>query len=456
MDFQGTSHQSRGSSNVAQGTNGSTSIAPPVIPPYSAPAKQSGFPMFHDGDVLIVSPTGKQWKLHSLILAQSSPIFNKILVTAQPAHLTKKDRDAGKTVFYKLEMVDDPSYKNIDPEGLRYKSFRSVGVNSRILTMPPNINGLGDKIGYNKVYDNFFRCMYNLSPDIEIDDDSLARCYIIDCTGLLQAAEHLEAIPVVRVVVEAHLLRLHQVLWHHISEKAENWIHIAAKLHSPLMFRECMIHLVGKYHLKDGINEDILRSPQHGELGTKVWELIENKAGELKDKKLKVERQLLEFYPYRMVHKEDTTTVPGRAIYASDIYFWQALSLCRQYYASAFCANFHHRAADGGLSFYRSIGAPDATYLRAATLERFHQSFDMSAKGKVCLAAALETIKQDMKPVVKDLLIDRSQATRGPDDPPFDHFTCTEVLDEELPWYEPPVQHKDGDVNMLGANTFGF
>ncbi|KAF8858788.1 hypothetical protein BDZ45DRAFT_590717 [Acephala macrosclerotiorum] len=411
--------------------------------------------MFHDGDVLIISPTGKQWKLHSLILAQASPILNKILATAEPAHLTKKDRDAGKTIFFKLEMIDDPKFKVVDPEGLRYKSFRS-GVNSRILTIPSNINGLGDKVGYNKIYDNFFRCMYNLKPEVQLDDDPLARCYIIDCTGLLQAAEFLGAIPVIRVVVEAHLLRLNQVLWHHISEKAENWIHIAAKLHSPLMFRECTIHLVGKYHLKDGVNEDILRHPQHGELGQQVWELIELKAKELKDKKLHVERQLMEFYPYRMVHKEDTTTVPGRAIYANDIYFWQALSLCRQYYSSAFVANLHHRASDGGLAFYRTIGAADASYLRAATLERFHTSFDMSAKGKVCLAAALETIKADLKPVVKDLLIDRSQATRTPDTPLFDHFTCTEVLDEELPWYEPPAQYKDEDLNMLGGENGGF
>lgn len=101
-------------------------MSAPVIPPYAPPTKQSGYPMFHDGDVVIVSPTGKQWKLHSLILAQSSPVLNRILATAEPASLTKKDREAGKTVFFKLEMVDDPMFKAVDPQGLRYKAFRSV------------------------------------------------------------------------------------------------------------------------------------------------------------------------------------------------------------------------------------------------------------------------------------------------------------------------------------------
>jgi hypothetical protein len=109
-----------------QNNNSSSPMAAPVIPPYAPPTKQSGFPMFHDGDVVIVSPTGKQWKLHSLILAQASPVLNKILATAEPANLTKKDREAGKTVFFKLEMVDDPKFKAVDPQGLRYKAFRSM------------------------------------------------------------------------------------------------------------------------------------------------------------------------------------------------------------------------------------------------------------------------------------------------------------------------------------------
>lgn len=103
-----------------------TELSPTDIQPYSTPVKQSGFPLFSDGDVLILSPTGNTWRLHSLILAQASPVFNQIFATTEPAHLTKKDKEAGKTVIYKLEMVDDPRYRRIDPEGSKLKAFRSM------------------------------------------------------------------------------------------------------------------------------------------------------------------------------------------------------------------------------------------------------------------------------------------------------------------------------------------
>lgn len=297
--------------------------------------------------------------------------------------------------------------------------------------------------------------MYNLNPDMQHDDDVLERAYIVDCTALLQAAEYLGSIAVVRVIVEAHLLRLNQVLWHHISEKAENWIHIAAKLQSPLMFRECMIHLVGKFHLKDALNLDTLCDPSHGELGDHIWRLICFKAKELKDKKLMVERNLVEFYPARMIHKEDTDTVPGRALYANDIYFWQGLTLCRQFIASGILSNVHHRASDGGMAFYRAIG--EGTYLRPESLGRYHNTFDMSSKGRACLLTGLDAVKEDLKVVVQPLLIDHSQTTRSTDTTPFGYFTCTEVIDEELPWYEAPVQYNDEDINfnMLEYNNDG-
>lgn len=296
-----------------------------------------------------------------------------------------------------------------------------------------NANGLGEAAGYNKLYDNFFRCVYNLEPNFANDDDQ-ARPMIMDATNLLQAAVWLEAVPCVRLIIEANFLRLNQVLWKHIGDRPEGWIQVATRLQSPLMFRECLIHIVGKYHLKNGVDRTFMNKRDHGPVAPKIWALIVQKAKELKDKKLRVERTLMEFYPDRMIHKEDPETIPGRAIYAADIYLWQALVIFRQFITSAFFSNFHHKAKDGGLSFYRTIGAGDATYLRAETLDKFHQSFDMSPKAKGLLIAALEQIKAEAKNVVAELLVDRSQLVRGPNDRPREHLICTEVLDEEMPW----------------------
>ncbi|PVH73375.1 hypothetical protein DL98DRAFT_431385 [Cadophora sp. DSE1049] len=382
------------------------------------------YPQFNDGDVRIVSPSGKVWKLHSIILMKASPVFAHLLGTTPGYNVSKRMRAEGNCVRWNVIMTADNRAREIDPEALKYMN----------LTIMSNLNGLGETAGFNKLYDNFFRCVYNMEPNFANDNDAQARVMIVDATTLLQAAVWLEAVPCVRLIIEANFLRLNQVLWKHIGDRPEGWIHIAARLQSPLMFRECLIHIVGKYHLDNGIDRAFLTKRAHGPLTPKLWALIVQKAKELKDKKLRVERILMEFYPIRMIHMEDTETIPGRAIYAADIYLWQALVVFRQFITSAFFSNFHHKAKDGGLAFYRTLGAGDATYLRADTLDKFHQSFDMSPKAKGLLLAALEQIKAEAKNVVAELLVDRSQLVRGPNDRPSEHLTCIEVLDEEMPW----------------------
>ncbi|KAK0105430.1 hypothetical protein ONS96_004817 [Cadophora gregata f. sp. sojae] len=392
------------------------------------------YPHFNDGDVRIVSPSGKVWKLHSIILMKASPVFAYLLDTIPGYNVTRRMREQGNCVRWNITMTADHRASDIDPEGLKYMKFDKINSKDRSLTIMANHNGLGEAAGYNKLYDNFFRCVYNMEPNFTNDNDPQARVMIVDATTLLQAAVWIDAVPCVRLIIEANFLRLNQALWKHISDKPEGWIHVASRLQSPLMFRECLIHIVGKYHLKNGINRHFITKRAHGPLTPKIWALIVQKAKELKDKKLRVERVLMEFYPVRMIHKEDNETIPGRAIYAADIYLWQALVVFRQFITSAFFSNFHHKAKDGGLAFYRTLGAGDATYLRADTLDKFHQSFDMSPKAKGLLIAALEQVKAEAKNIVAELLVDRSQLVRGPNDRPRGHLTCIEVLDEEMPW----------------------
>ncbi|KAH7311932.1 hypothetical protein BKA65DRAFT_413035 [Rhexocercosporidium sp. MPI-PUGE-AT-0058] len=414
---------SNGNGHCRSSSGADTSYTPPS--PENITPEPSIYPQFVDGNVRIISPSGKVWKLHSIILSKASPMLAKLFATTPPLHASSRKKREANYVDWEIRMVPDR----------RAQGF----------AMMPNINGLGEEAGFNKIYDNFFRCIYNLEPKFMNDADPLARAMIYDASMLLQAAVWLDAVPCVRLVVETNLLRLHQALWKHIGDKPEGWIHIAARLESPLIFRECLIHLVGRYHLEGGIDQQFLCKKTHGPLTEKIWALIVQKAQELKDKKLRVERILLEFYPIRMVHKEDTETIPGRAIYAADIYLWQALIIFRQFISSSFFSNFHHKAKDGGLAFYRTIGAADATYLRPDTLDLFHQSFDMSPKAKGLLLAALEQIKAEARNVVAELLHDRSQLTRSPTDKPRQHLTCIEMLDEEMPWLIAKDEDSDDD-----------
>ena len=317
--------------------------------------------------------------------------------------------------------------------------------------MPLNVNGLDARPQFNKLYDNLFKCLYNIQPEFASKaEDPEAREYVIDAHKLVEAATYLEAVAAVRASVEAKLLRLNTLLWTYLESRPESWIHLAARLQSPLMFSEAIIHIVGKFHLRGGIDEDLLmdKEGRHGVLGRQIWDLIVKKARELKDKKLRIERRLIEYYPTRMLHMETDDSIPGRAIYSEDIYFWQALTLVRQFIASAYMANFHHRSNDAGIKFYRDLFA--CAYLRPETLSSFYECFAMTLKGKQRLMQVLEMIKADLKPIVRELLVNSSKGDRGPDAPALNHLTCVEVLEEELPWVVPAVQ-MDEDVEISGA-----
>jgi hypothetical protein len=81
-----------------------------------------GYPQFSDGDVLIISGTGRSWKLHSSALRNASKKFRAMFDEHEPRRITKKVKDDGKTIKWKLEMVpwDDKE------DDTRFRSFRII------------------------------------------------------------------------------------------------------------------------------------------------------------------------------------------------------------------------------------------------------------------------------------------------------------------------------------------
>ena len=321
------------------------------------------------------------------------------------------------------------------------------------LLFPENINGIGEgATTYNRIYDNFFRCIYNLEPTFAKENVKSGGDFVVDAVSLLQAAESLDAAPAVRCTVEAQLLRLNQKLWIQIAHNSEAWSDIAVRLQSPILFREAMVHIVGKFHMKnddgsDAVRKSFLELQEHGEV---VLKLAEVKARELYEKKLLVERRLLEYYPPAMVHVETPENIPGREVYATDIYLWQALTIARQYIGSAYMQHHNHRANDGGAHFYRDIGAAGSAYIGKDVLARFYRNFGMSTKAKQRLEECLEVVKTSLSKVVEDLLVDRTQLTGGADRPKAGYLLCNEILDEELPWnLKERDRHADMEVDRM-------
>jgi len=285
---------------------------------------------------------------------------------------------------------------------------------------------------YLKVYDNLFKCINGSHPDLTSDMQSNAGVgYIADAVAILLAAEHLDALEKLHIILEGHFLRLGPLLWRHMAAKPERWSFMAARIRSALMFREAMIHVVGKLDMKRDIDQKWFMS---NPLRRRILAIAEKKAREIKEKKLDVERRLLEFYPTRMMHTMVGNVIPNRAVFGGDIYLWQARSLVQQYISSSYFSNLHHRGHDGGVHFYRTIGTGGEAYLGKDTLEPFFNCFTMSGKGKVCFLEALNVMKEEMKPIVSDLLYDRSQAKRYEGEDKLPWLTCARIFDDELPW----------------------
>lgn len=292
-----------------------------------------------------------------------------------------------------------------------------------------------------------FKCIYNIDPDFSINDKT-GHQTVFDGVTLLMAAEKLGAENLVRMKVETVFLPLGQILWTHVGANPEPWADLAIRLQSPVIFKEAMIHIVGAFNLKGGIHRQEIEKLDHGEA---IIALAQAKVEELEEKKVMVEMRLMTFYPPHLHHPATEEYIPGRAVYAEDIYDWQALTILRQYLSLAFIGDRHHRAPDGGVSFYRTIGKGGSAYLNKETLNMFHTKFVMSVKGRLCLAGAVEQAKMEMRAVVKDLLEDRTSAVKDPKDPPLPYLTCTEILNEELPWYSAPAAEKPQDI--LGWGT---
>ncbi|KAF7955805.1 hypothetical protein EAE96_004728 [Botrytis aclada] len=390
---------------------------------------QNPFPP--DGDVLIMSPTGKNWKLHSWQLVNYAPKIGALLKNVAPRNITKTMRSEAHTIRWWIEMIPFGAF-----DDHRFRDFVCVPEKKKgklSLNGAGAFNGVGE-VSFERTYDNLFRMLYSMPPNLTDDiDDGGANLYIKDCVSILQAAAFIGSLPSVRTYIESYLLRINQKLWVHVAKAPEAWSDVAVRLQSAIIFRESIVHIAGGLELPGLINRS---SFDHIEYGKICLQVAERKCRELRDKKIDVERRLLQYYPQRLIRRETPDKIPGRADYGSDIYYWQALTMCRQFFQSSIMANRHHRHEDGGVEFYRTIFRCD--YIDKHAADEFHQLFAMSTKGKQCLADAVEVIKDDHRVIIADLLEDHLQLRTTVRSKPLRYLTCTRVLEEELPWIANP------------------
>jgi hypothetical protein len=95
-------------------------------PPTLTHLVSNGYPTCSDGDVMIVSSTGRYWKLHSILLSNASARFQDMMKQFPAKHITKSQQESGVTLKWRFNMVQWEE----EPKETRFRSFQVV-VSSR-------------------------------------------------------------------------------------------------------------------------------------------------------------------------------------------------------------------------------------------------------------------------------------------------------------------------------------
>ncbi|KAG6287853.1 hypothetical protein E4U46_003783 [Claviceps purpurea] len=315
-------------------------------------------------------------------------------------------------------------------------------------------------------YDNLFRIFYNYRP--MLDNANVYNAYI-GCNLALSLADRYDALPVVRPCVEHHLLQFQSRLWRQIARSAlgcpnldymarskvsylvrsaRGCLELGYLAHSKVIFKEALIHIVGKWYLSQ--QRPDLDVPEF------VLDIAEDKVYELQEKVSRVEGQL-----FRL----SLTTEKGEPVRpANDYMDWLVVSLFREWLADKTKPQIrpalnNESGSDNGnhsddnnetlppnysiCRAYRDLGSDSpSAFLGHKECEAF-----LALNAQLYTPENLDRFKKrmaDLKALARDLVrpllhnnLELDVASPDLSEETLDkphYFTCTTVEDDDIPW----------------------
>ncbi|KAK5083031.1 hypothetical protein LTR05_006913 [Lithohypha guttulata] len=383
-------------------------------------ASSSDFPQYQDGDITIVVSTSKVYRLHSHTLRRVSDFFRNAFENGEAPRLTAAARRDGHTP-YRFVLVQQHSDSDDRGAFISLQISESGRVQNPITARAPRVDLSGQD--EDKCWDWLFGCFYGITPAF---DTSTFGATVLDCSNLLEVADTIAAVTHIREVVDLALLRQDKVLWPSIATNPVVWAELGRRVKSPAIFREAVVHIVGKWKM--------LSEATKGQLRAATKELCQRKWDELELAKRAIEIRIAGHYPEFLCRNH--VDKPHRTGYANDIYMWMALSCFRQYVSQSGNDGMNRQAEDGGYAWYKQFSQGGDAYLDHDAMRAFHTYFPMSSKACSVLESHMNVLKEDMKVFVKDLMVVRTHidpATMEEVIKPW--LTCTKVDKEDLPWY---------------------
>jgi hypothetical protein len=414
-------------------------------------SRVSDFPNYGDGDVAIVVGPLKQYQLHSGVLRRNSLYFSDVLSEEAAANLSTKAKKDGVTIRYRLQLVKT-QFGAIGTFHRLVSKQRHPGNRSYLPSIVQAVDNLGrsPSAGFSltgidngrlpderlQYWDWLFGVFYSKAP--AFDDENLATV-LSGCMGLVDVAETVQAVDSVRQYVDLALLRQAPVLWNSVASNPTAWAELGRRVHSPTIFKEGIVHIVGKWNDMD----ESTKRDLHPDLRA----VCDRKYRELEIAKEAIELRILGHYPSFLCR--DAAAKPGRATYSNDIYMWMAICFYRQWFAQAISDGRNRVARDGGYEFYHQIGQAGQAYLNHETFLNFHKYFPMSSKACNVLEANMGILKEEVKHFVHDIL-QSSVNVESIGYPPLRWLTCVKVTKEDFPW------HVEEPETLLPTNQHGL
>ncbi|EMC94027.1 hypothetical protein BAUCODRAFT_219049 [Baudoinia panamericana UAMH 10762] len=392
----------------------------PFMGPYGLVELEEGaaFPHFNDGDVLVVISGARQYKLHSSLLRGSSIFFRIHLRDEWAAKLCTWATDRGVTTRYRFELRDSEDDPVSDSE-IPYK-LQMTGLDE----MGRPINAL---VGFGLDLENGVA----IDPHYEAFDIVLAAIYSMPirfssqlpdilpiAIKVVDVAEYLNCIEVVKSHIEAAILATTQTLYQSIANKPVEWLKFAVRMKSRVIYREGLIHGVGQFYIP-GV---VFNNAHNGDggfvahLDATTAEQLTYKAERAKYHVITTLKKLLSYYQDHLfkVNDGDGESI-SKGRYSSDIFGWMALTLFRQWLTTNISAITEASKPIPDMGFelcsrlaYGNRGYAGYGYLDTAAINEFNKDFPMSNKGIAAFRDQLDIIKDDVAGIVSHLMINES------------------------------------------------
>jgi hypothetical protein len=275
-------------------------------------------------------------------------------------------------------------------------------------------------------YESVLYAFYNRELTINSSDVVTA---LQDCDDLLQISDYLGCTSLVCKPIEIALFRHGQSLFPWIQKTPHLYIELASRIRSEILFRECMIHLVGNW----GVLRNNPQVSKRLRLLPGMRALIEKYHRALLKKGEELELVVMACYPGDMASPSDDLPIKREA-YARDILIWMALTFFRHWLAHRLLSNKGRHAPDSGYELYKQLGTGGEAYMDRLVILQFHKKFPVTSKALNVLGAHVDEIKDVVVDMVRKHGILKSECSLDLQRFPVPYLTCTEFKTADLPW----------------------